>query len=165
MSEILRARKEALARVAGLEGLSHPALDGVTQIAKTVCDADVALLSFVDVDRQWFASRQGLDADQTPISQSICHHAVTANEYLEIPDTRSDERTRDNTLCTGDEGFRSYAGAIVRSPEGIPLGTVCVLDRDARALDARQATTLELLARHVETILFERVNAPASPGA
>lgn len=113
-------------------------------------------------DVSGFASRQGMAAAGTPISQSICHHAVTANEYLEIRDTQDDDRTRDNALCTGENGYRFYAGAIVRSPDGIPLGTVCVLDRDPGMLDAQQVSTLELLARQVEAILFRPLNSASS---
>lgn len=164
LRSIARRREDALARLHVLDTPRERGFDLVTEIAGQVCDAPVSLVSFVQTDRQWFKARCGLDLGETAISQSICAHAVTADEFLMIPDTQADERTRDNSLCVGETAFRFYAGAVVRTPEGVPVGTVCVLDRRPRTLDSRQVAVLELLARQVETLLQMR-RTPGPGGA
>ena len=164
LREITQRRENALARYHVLDTPGEAVFDRITEIASLVCSVPVALVSFVQTDRQWFKARCGLDLGETPISQSICAHAVTANEFLLIPDTQLDDRTSRNTLCIGDDAFRFYAGAVVRTPDGIPLGTVCVLDHYPRTLDAVQIKLLGLLAKQVEALLHLRQQRPgASP--
>ena len=45
--------------------------------------------------------------------------------------------------------LRFYAGALLETPEGLPLGTVCVLDYKPRELTSEQEFTLQALARQV----------------
>lgn len=129
--------------------------DDLTRIAALVCDAPVALVSLVEADRQWFRSRVGFELPETPIRMSICAHAIATGELLVIPDLTQDPRTRDNPLVTGERRLRFYAGAIIRSPSGLPLGTLCVLDRTPRpdGLTSVQSQTLEALARQVSTLI------------
>jgi PAS domain S-box-containing protein len=129
--------------------------DDLTRIAALVCGAPIALVSLVEQDRQWFRSRVGFELPETPRGMSICSHAIEAEELLVIPDLTRDPRTRDNPLVTGERRLRFYAGAVVRAPSGMPLGTLCVLDREARpdGLTAVQTETLEALARQVSTLI------------
>jgi len=123
--------------------------DELTQLTARLCDAPVCLVSLVEENRQWFKSVVGLAICETPIEQSICSHAVATDEFLEIEDTFLDARTLDNSLCQGDKPFRFYAGAIIRSFDGWPLGTLCVLDYKPRRLEPLQTQVLKIHAQSV----------------
>lgn len=160
-----------MSRLAVMHGLkvldsgSEKVYDEITQLTADLCEAPVCLVSLVDEERQWFKSEVGLGVSETKIEKSICAHAVRQDDYLEICDTHLDPRTIDNVLCQGDKPFRFYAGAILRTLEGWPLGTLCVLDYKPRQLTEIQRRVLEVLAnavtRHLEftKIQMEKVGA------
>lgn len=134
-----------------LDTPQEAAFDDLTRIAAHVCQAPIALVSLVDRDRQWFKSVQGLDVRQTPIEQSVCAHAILQDGLFVVEDTLQDARFADNPLVTGHPHMRFYAGALLKTPDGMPLGTVCVLDTRPRKLEAAQAETLLALARQAMT--------------
>ena len=135
------------------------AYDDLAQVAAHVCRAPVALVSFVDEARQWFKAEVGLGCREMPIDRSICAYAIHEDDLLVIPDLTVDPRTAANPLVTGQEHFRFYAGAVIRSAAGIPFGSLCVLDRLPRAegLSAEQAATLRTLANQVSTLIEHRL--------
>lgn len=106
-------------------------------------------------DRQWFNAETGIGVRELPLDVSICAHAIVQNDFLVVPDTREDDRFARNPLVTPDDGLRFYAGALLRSPAGLPIGTVCVLDRKPRpqGITPHQQLVLEVLARQVMTQL------------
>ena len=123
--------------------------DAVTRLAAHVCKAPIAVVNFIDGDRQWFKSEIGLGVRETPLDVSICAHAILQPGLFIVPDTLQDPRFAGNPLVTGEPGLRFYAGALLETPEGQPLGTVCVLDYQPRALTAEQGEVLQMLARQV----------------
>ncbi len=123
--------------------------DAIARLAAAICETPVALVSLIDQDRQWFKARIGFDPAQTPLSQSICAHAIEADDILEIEDTSLDPRTTDNTLVSEPGGIRFYAGAPLRTRQGLALGALCVLDRVPRRLTDVQRQTLSVLADQV----------------
>ncbi|MBX9649574.1 MAG: GAF domain-containing protein [Xanthobacteraceae bacterium] len=136
----------------------EPGFDDVVILARQLCRTPIALVSLVDRDRQWFKAASGLDSCETPISQSVCAHSLAQQETLNIPDLTKDERTRRNTLVTGEPFIRFYAGAPLITTEGHAIGTVCVIDTVARpgGLNVEQIAALEALARQVITLLDQR---------
>ena len=125
------------------------------QVAAHVCEAPIAIVNFVDEQRQWFAAEQGLGVRETPLDVSICAHAILQPGIFVVPDLSEDARFDCNPLVTGEPRLRFYAGALLETPDGLPLGTLCVLDYVPRpnGLTAPQAFTLEALARQVMTHL------------
>lgn len=124
--------------------------DDVVELASRICGMPISLISLVDEDRQWFKARMGMDTPSTPLEQAICAHAILEEDFLEIEDTHTDDRTRDNPLVTTDEDpLRFYAGAVLRSSRGHAVGTLCVLDNKPNALTDLQRDTLRILARQV----------------
>ncbi|NIZ11462.1 histidine kinase dimerization/phosphoacceptor domain -containing protein [Pseudooceanicola sp. HF7] len=124
--------------------------DDVVKLASAICGMPVSLISLVDADRQWFKARSGLDATETTLEESICAHALLEEDgFLEIQDATKDPRTADNPLVTGEMGLRYYAGAVLTSTEGQPIGSLCVLDTQPNKLTALQRDTLRVLARQV----------------
>lgn len=142
-------RLAALADYDILDTAPEKAFDDVVNLLARICEAPVALISLVDENRQWFKARCGLDASETPIGQSICAHAILGEDLLEIEDTLDDPRSAINPLCQGDEGFRFYAGAPLRDIDGLPIGSLCVLDYVPRRLSDLQRQTLKVLADQV----------------
>ena len=147
-------RLRELNRLELLDSGAEKVYDEITQLTADICDVPVCLISLVDKDRQWFKSEVGLGIPETVIEQSICAHAVQQDSYLEIFDTQVDSRTVENTLCQGDTPFRFYAGAILRTLEGVSVGTLCVLDYQPRQLTDIQRRVLRINAnsvmRHME---------------
>ncbi|MEA2856089.1 MAG: hypothetical protein QOH98_410, partial [Methylobacteriaceae bacterium] len=148
-------RLEALESYGILDTPPEAAFDDVSKLAAQICDAPIALVSLVGKERQWFKSELGFGMQETPRSVSICATAIRQKDLLVVPDLSQDPRFRDNPLVTGAPHVRFYAGAVLRTPEGLPLGTVCVLDREPRpqGLKEGQAFTLRVLARQVMTQL------------
>lgn len=141
----------SLQSYAVLDTPAEPAFDDVVLLASQLCDTPIALVSLVDADRQWFKARLGIDEAQTPLCDSVCAHAIGEPELLVVADLAADERTRTSALVTSDPHIRFYAGAVLRSPEGEALGTLCVIDYQPRpdGLSDRQRTGLLALARQV----------------
>jgi signal transduction histidine kinase len=142
-------RLQALRSYGILDTAVEPAFDDITRIASYVCQTPISLISLVDEGRQWFKSEVGLGMRQTPLDQSICAHALLEHSFLEVPDTTRDSRFDCNPLVTGEPHLRFYAGALLRTPDGLPLGTICVLDNKPRQLSPEQRDILAALARQV----------------
>lgn len=142
-------RLAALHSYAVLDTAAEPAFDDITRIASHVCQTPISVINLIDNGRQWFKSEVGLGVRETPLETSICAHAILEQNFLEIPDMRNDPRTSCNPLVTQASGLMFYAGALLRTPDGLPLGTVCVLDTKPRLLTAMQRDILIALARQV----------------
>lgn len=123
--------------------------DDLTTLVARILDVPIALVSLVDADRQWFKSRYGLDAPETPRDISFCGHVVAEQELLVVPDAFADGRFHDNPLVTGDPRVRFYAGVPLTTPDGHILGTLCAIDHEARQVSANQLDTLSILGRQV----------------
>lgn len=133
--------------------------EDIVVLAAEICHAPVALVSLVGSERQWFKARIGFEACETPISQSVCVYALAQAEPLVIPDLSLDPRTAANTLVTGPPFVRFYAGAPLITPDGLAIGTICVLDVAPRpkGLSEGQAKALQALARQVMLLLESRL--------
>jgi len=146
-------RLRELAEYRLLDTEPEPAFDALTKLAAHVADTPIALVSIVDADRQWFKSRCGLDATETPRDVSFCGHVVESEEALVVNDAFEDDRFADNPLVTGGPHVRFYSGTPLRTKAGFVLGTLCVIDSDARTLTDEQHQMLGLLAEQVSAQL------------
>ncbi len=143
------ARLAALRSYGILDTPSEGAFDDVTRIAALICDAPIAVVNFIDSGRQWFKSEIGLGLREMPLGPSICAHAILQTELFVVPDTTLDDRFSSNPLVLGEPGLRFYAGAPLLTPDGLVLGTVCILDTKSRTLSEQQSHALKALARQV----------------
>jgi GAF domain-containing protein len=150
-SAIERHRLADLARYQILDTEPQLGFDDLVMLARLICEAPIATVTFVDDHRQWFKAVSGLDFCESPIAESICAHAIQQANTFVIPDLASDKRTRDMRIVTAAPFARFYAGAPLQSPGGLRLGTICVLDTKPRpqGLTLNQGLSLEALARQV----------------
>ncbi len=136
-----------------LDSQPEKALDDLTAIAAEICDTPIALISIVDEHRVWFKSKFGLQAPEISSEGAFCACALSHKDLLIVSDTTRDVRFCENPLVIGPANFRFYAGAPLISPEGISLGTLCVIDTKPRSLTEAQKRTLRVLAEQVTTHL------------
>jgi PAS domain S-box-containing protein len=141
------ARLAALARYEILDTAPEQEFDDLTQLAAQVCGTPLAQVTFVDRDRQWFKSRVGIEASQTPRESSFCGHAILGSDVMVVPDAAADERFADNPMVAGPPGIRFYAGAPLVTSDGLAIGTLCVMDREPRQLTPGELDALRALAR------------------
>lgn len=129
------ARLDELKRYGILDTLPEESFDRITRIVASCLDVPIALVSLVDEKRQWFKSRVGLDAQETPREVAFCAHAIMGTETLIIPDATLDPRFQDNPLVTGAPNIRFYIGAPLQIKAGYNLGTLCAIDRKPTEID------------------------------
>lgn len=141
-----------------------PELASIARFAGKLCDAPVALVSLVEEERQRFLARLGLETKETPRSISFCAHAMLRDDLLEVRDAIYDPLFADNPLVTGEPHIRFYAGQPLKSEEGLPLGTLCVVDTKPRTegLTAFQREGLEVLAQATMRRLRSRRHSTAA---
>ncbi|HCS29634.1 MAG TPA: GGDEF domain-containing protein [Spongiibacteraceae bacterium] len=133
-----------------LDTLPEERFDRLTRLARRVFEVPIALVSLVDENRQWFKSRAGLDATETPRDISFCGHAIHGQQVFEISDASLDPRFFDNPLVTENPNIRFYAGCPLHSMDGNPLGTLCIIDSKPRQLNHEELETLQDLALMAE---------------
>jgi hypothetical protein len=153
-------RLNELARYDLLDSAAEPAFDESTASIAKICGTPNVLLTLVDQNRQWFKSRVGLEATETPRDVSFCGHALLNPEQVMIvPDALKDERFVDNPLVTRTPNIRFYAGTPLVTENGYALGTLCVIDIVPRTLTSEQLETLEMAARMAIKLFEQRLSA------
>ncbi len=144
-----------------LDTPSEERFDRLTRLAKRLFSVPIALVSLIDVNRQWFKSCIGLEVKETARNISFCGHAILGNDILMIPDATLDERFYDNPLVTDEPRIRFYAGVPLVVANGSKVGTLCLIDRQPRTLtdedqellrDLGHLAEQELIAIHLATI-------------
>lgn len=107
--------------------------DAITEEASKHFDCPMALISLVDMGRQWFLSKQGLEAEETSRKVAFCAHVIQSSlDCFVVPNATKDSRFQHNPLVLGPPNVRFYAGAPLVSPEGEKLGTLCVINTQPR---------------------------------
>ena len=139
-----------------LDTPSEEGFDQLTKLASFIAGTPIALVSMVDANRQWIKSCVGLNVSETSRNISFCAHAILQDEPLVINDARTDVRFALNPLVTGPIGVRFYAGIPLVSASGHKIGTLCVVDTQARWITREQVNALKNLAKQVMDQLESR---------
>ncbi|MFC0406648.1 PAS domain S-box protein [Roseomonas elaeocarpi] len=144
-------RLTALERYAILDTPPEQEFDDLVRLAAELLDAPMAAVNLIAAHRQWFKAETGLGVREMPLDNSICAQVMLQPDKLVIPDLLKDTRFNCNPLVTSGPTLRFYAGEPLRTPEGLPLGTLCVLDAKPRpeGLTPQQSFVLKALARQV----------------
>src|SRR5713226_2323997 len=132
-------------------------LDRLTRIASKLFGTEIALITLVDKDRQWFKSRIGLDISETAREISFCDHTIASQETLIVPDALRDDRFYDNPLVIDGPKIRFYAGEPLRNAAGFLIGTLCVMSNKPRKFSKADEKSLQDLGRTVELAIDNRI--------
>jgi excisionase family DNA binding protein len=131
--------------------------DRLTWLASQVTDSPMALISLLTSRRQWFKSRIGIEASETPRDWAFCSHAILQDGLFMVEDATRDPRFQDNPLVTGEPHIRFYAAFPLLDGGNQPLGTLCILDREPRKLRDREVRSLRELAALASEEIQRRV--------
>lgn len=145
-------RLAALQSYGILDTPAEQAYDDFVKLAQLICGTDVARINLIDADRQFLKAEIGLSGFETAsMPVSICAHAILQPDLFVVPDITLDPRFLGNPILGPPHHLRFYAGALLVTPEGHALGTICVLDTTARpnGLTGAQHEALQALARQV----------------
>ena len=128
------ARLQVLASYNILDTAAEEAFDDLTRLAAQICGVPIALVGLMDRDRLWLKSSVGLEAREFNRRETFCERTLQQCDLLSVEDASADPQFSTLPLVTGPAGIRSYAGVPLLVPSGpIALGTLCVMDRSARA--------------------------------
>lgn len=159
-------RLEAVRRLALIGSAPEPAFDRLVRLATTLLNVPIAWISLVEADRSWFKARVGLDLGETSRAAAFCSHTIAEGDgdLFMVPDAWMDERFENNPLVIGSPRIRFYAGCAVHGPDGHPVGTLSVVDREPRNLTGRERLALLDLAALVEELIGSRAGAGTADG-
>ena len=148
-------RLKALKDYSILDTLAEVEYDDITQLASQICGTPISSISLIDEKRQWFKSKVGINASETSRENAFCAHTIIEpNKILTVKDSTKDIRFFDNPLVVNEPHVVFYAGVPLVSPDGMALGTLCVMDNKPKELDDLQLKTLKALSNQVVS-LFE----------
>ena len=150
------ARLRALESLNLMDSAPEHGFDHIVDIAKELFDVPVVLISLIDSKRQWFKAKLGTDQPETPRDISFCSHALVDDKPVIVEDALKDERFHDNPLVTGAFNLRFYAGFPIHSPDGHPLGTLCLIDYVPRTFTDKDFRLLQHLAGLVDEEIAAR---------
>lgn len=143
-------RVQALVDLHILDTIAEERFDRLTRLAKQLFNVEIALVSLIDTNRQWFKSKQGLSVCETGRDISFCGHAILEQDIFHIPNALEDARFVDNPLVTAAPNIRFYAGAPLRPDGKNNIGTLCIIDSHPRTLSIAELRSLRDLADCVE---------------
>ena len=146
-------RLESLQSYGILDTEPEAAYDELARLAALVCDAGVSAVALVDRDRAWFKSVHGVAVSQIPRQAAFCRYVISTGAPLVVTDARRDARFAEDPLVTGPSALRSYAGVPLIGRDGLPVGTVGVIDRHPRDFSAEQLAALSTIAHQVVTLM------------
>jgi adenylate cyclase len=147
-------RLKALAEYHILDSAPEQGFDDLAKLATEICGCPIAVMSLIDAERQWFKARVGIEGMETSRDQAFCAHAILDPQNLMVvSDATRDQRFCDNPAVMGDPNIRFYAGTPLLTHEGLPLGTLCVIDRKPRQLAPGQLHSLRILGRQMSYLL------------
>jgi signal transduction histidine kinase len=151
-------RLERLQRYRILDTPPEPAFDRITRIVAKILGVPMSLVTLIDEERQWFKSRFGLDASETPRELAFCAHAILGDELFIVEDATKDPRFFDNPLVVSAPFVRFYASTPLKTPDGWNLGTLCAIDSKPRTITGDQRALLEDLGHLVVDEMELRFN-------
>ncbi|NNF41110.1 MAG: sensor domain-containing diguanylate cyclase [Woeseiaceae bacterium] len=157
LDETVRLKSLQALRI--MDSAPEERFDRITRMAKRLFRVETCLVSLVDAKRQWFKSKQGLDACETSRTVSFCGHAIIEDRPFIVEDALNDERFADNPLVTGEPNLRFYAGYPVHAPSGRRIGTLCLIDSKPRAFSDLDAEMLKDFAALVDEELMVSAEA------
>lgn len=128
-------------------------LDGIVKLAAQICETSMAFITLIDDKEQLLKFALGINVTHTPKEVSFCQHTIQKEGVTIIDNPLDDDRVKTSPFVTGPASVRFYAGATLTTKEGHGIGTLCVIDREARQLADHQINTLNVLSKQVVNLL------------
>ena len=140
--------------------------DDISELARRIAGTEIAIISLVDANRQWFKSCVGvpLAQEETPRRISFCGHTILQRDPLIVDDCLEDPRFAGNPLVGGDPHIRFYAGFPLITTRGFAVGSLCVISREPHQLDQQQIDSLTQLTLLTVGLLEGRPDAGRPAG-
>jgi PAS domain S-box-containing protein len=123
--------------------------DELVQLAAYVCGTPMAVITLIDNERQWFKARFNVEAIETPRDIAFCAHTICGPDLFVVPDAEKDRRFATNPLVVGGPKLRFYAGAPLKMPDGLCIGSLAVMDTQPRQLEPGPLKALRALSHQV----------------
>jgi GAF domain-containing protein len=142
-------RIEALKRYSILDTPPDGAFDHITELAASIFNVPIAIISLVDTDRIWFKSHFGLSINQINRDPGLCASAILSTDLYVVENAATDPRSLANPLVAGEFGLRFYAAAPLFTEDHYSLGTLCILDKSPRNFTEEQKGILSKLSKIV----------------
>ncbi|TWH54578.1 PAS domain S-box protein [Dulcicalothrix desertica] len=152
------ARLSTLRQYQILDTSPEEAFDDLAMLAAQICDTPIALINLIDADRQWFKAKVGIDWTEVPREIGFCSICIEADDILIIPDTLASEKFATSSVVIAEPYVRFYAGVPLTTPQGLALGTLCVVDTKPKQITQKQVDSLKSIARLVMRQLEVRRN-------
>jgi PAS domain-containing protein len=150
-NESIRVRKLHSYNI--LDSPAEDIFDDLTKMVSKLLNVPIVLITLVDKERQWFKSKVGLDADETPREISFCQHAILQDQIFEVENAHDDERFKKNPLVTGNPNIAFYAGAPLTDNEGLNMGTLCAIDTTPRNLSEFERGILNTVSKTIMSLI------------
>ena len=137
--------------------------DAICDAVRTLFDCQVAHVSVLEDDSQWYKSVVGYPLEEMPKTLGFCSYTILSDEPFVIPDLRKDPRfVRHPMVVEGGPGARFYAGVPLVLSSGFRLGALCAIDVTPHERPTQaQLETLKHLAKAVVAGIERPPAAPA----
>lgn len=139
-------RLAAVRRYNILDTPSDDAFDRITELACRMLDVPAALITIVDVDREWIKSRRGIEVTQVDRDVALCASTVATGAPHRVDDVQDGVTFADNPFVREHPELHGYASVPLRTQDGHAIGTLCVFDHRARSFADEELDDLGKLA-------------------
>lgn len=126
--------------------------DQLAQLASAICKTPIALISFINSERQWYKSSFGIEIHEIPRHLTPCNKTIQQGDLHEIQDMTK-MKPDESVEFMMKEGFNFYAGVPITSNAGENVGTLCVIDFVPRKLKTDQVNNLKLISSQIVDLL------------
>jgi two-component system, sensor histidine kinase and response regulator len=137
----------------------EPLFDQLVADAARLTAAPVAVLGFLDADREWIKAAAGWNVMSLPIAYSLAAPLASERALAVVSDMTADPRFAAHPLVTATPFLRFLAAVPLIDDDGIFLGALTILDRTPRTLTAEQSDILRNFAGRVMAELRVRRQA------
>jgi signal transduction histidine kinase/CheY-like chemotaxis protein len=125
-------------------------LHSIAELASFITGLPQAYISLVGIKNTNFLASIGSDMQNTPREKTFCHYCIEQDDFYEIKDTLTDERSKDLPHIKNDPNPLRYYGAYpLKSKEGYNLGSISVCSQEPFELNETTKEALKTLADQV----------------
>ena len=155
------SRLAELQRQLILDSSAEKAYDDVAKLLATSLEVPIAIVNFLDDERDWFKSCVGLPLTESPAATSFCETFFnTSEDLIVVEDTLESALFNRHPMVVGEPFIRFYAAARIRV-NGHTIGTLCAYDLQPRHISTDQIAQLQTLTAAVVELLDQR-STPAA---